>query len=89
MASAAFESTPTEASQSPEEQPASDETPEPLEVVVDEAGLKKAEHALLRICGKINRPLNHLSPEMRETVGWVGVVTLGLGLFMFVFGLLF
>ena len=44
---------------------------------------------LYRICGKINRPLGRLSPEMRDTVGYVGVVTTALGFFIFLHGLLF
>ena len=88
-ASAVFEAAVEETSQAPAGEARPDETPKPPAVVVDEAGLKKAEHTLLRICGKINRPLYRLSSEMRDLVGWVGVVTLGLGLFMFLFGLIF
>jgi nicotinate-nucleotide--dimethylbenzimidazole phosphoribosyltransferase len=62
----------------------------PAAVVVVKTGhLRKAERALRLVCGKVNRPLNRLSPEMRDTVGYIGVVTTGLALFIFVYGLLF
>ncbi len=61
----------------------------PEAVIINHSGLKKAEHALLQVCGKINRPLNGLSPEMRDTVGYAGVVTTALAMFMFIYGVLF
>lgn len=87
--SAVFESTAAETSQASAANTQPDDVPEPQAVTINEAGVKKAQLTLLRICGKINSPLYRLSPEMRDLVGWVGVVTLGLGLFMFLFGIIF
>lgn len=70
-------------------QPDPDDAFEPAAVVIHESALKKAEQRLLFICGKINRPLNRLSPEMKDTVGWVGVVTLGFSLVVILYGLVF
>jgi hypothetical protein len=58
-------------------------------VVIKRSGLRKAEHALMKVCGKVNRPLNGLSEEMRNTVGYAGVVTTLLALFMVLYGVLF
>ena len=75
----------------PQAEPASvqEVSHEPAEAVVPQANLKKAELAMLHLCGTINRPLNRLSPEMRDLVGWVGVVTVGLGFFVLLYGVLF
>lgn len=70
-------------------QPDPDDAFEPAAVVIHQSALKKAEQTLLHICGKINRPLNRLSPEMKDTVGWVGVVTLGFSLVVILYGLVF
>jgi len=70
-------------------EPVTGDAPSPGGVGIDQSRLKKAEYALLQICGKINRPLNRLSPQMRDTVGYVGVVTTALALFMVLYGLLF
>jgi hypothetical protein len=70
-------------------QPDPDDAFEPAAVVIHESALKNAEQRLLFICGKINRPLNRLSPEMKDTVGWVGVVTLGFSLVVILYGLVF
>ena len=59
------------------------------EPVMSRSGLKKAEYALLMICSKVNKPLNRLSPEVRHSVGYVGVATTTLGLFMFLYGVMF
>ncbi len=68
-------------------EPAPGEATEP--VVINRSGLKKAEYALLMICSKINKPLNRLSPELRDSVGYAGVVTTGLAFFMLIYGVLF
>ncbi len=61
----------------------------PADVVINASALKKAEQSMLVICGKINRPLYRLSPEMRDTVGYVGVLTTAIALFLTIYGLLF
>jgi ribonuclease E len=58
-------------------------------VVIRQSGLKKAELALRLTCGKINRPLNRLSPEMRDTVGYAGVLTTAMAFFFIIFGVIF
>ena len=59
------------------------------QVHVNHSGLKKAEFALLMICSKVNKPLNRLSPEMRDSVGYAGLATTGLAFFMLIYGVLF
>ncbi len=59
------------------------------EMVIKESGLAKAERMLLRLCRRINHPLQRLSPEMRDTVGYVGILTTAVALFMIAFGLIF
>jgi len=62
---------------------------EPDAVTINQSALKKAEKTLLRLCGKVNRPLNRLSPEMKDTVGYVGVVVLLPALCLILYGLVF
>lgn len=59
------------------------------QVHVNHSGLKKAELAMLMICSKVNKPLNRLSPEMRDSVGYAGLATTGLAFFMLIYGVLF
>lgn len=65
------------------------DTDEPLEPVIHESGLKKAEQQLLRLCARINKPLDRLSDESRNTVGYIGVLTTAIALFLTLYGLLF
>ena len=58
-------------------------------VVTNQGNLRKAERALFHLCKTINSPLKGLSPEMRNTVGWVGVLTGGLGISVLAWGVLF
>lgn len=73
----------------PAQQPKYDDTHEPATVVIHQSALKKAEQRLLQLCGKINRPLSRLSPEMRDTVGYVGIVVLLPALCLIFYGLVF
>lgn len=74
-----------------ENQPVYDDALEPAAaaVAIQQSALKKAEKTLIRICGKINRPLNRLSPEMKDTVGYVGIVVLLPALCLILYGLVF
>jgi hypothetical protein len=58
-------------------------------VVTKPGNLHKAERAMFHLCRTVNRPLNRLSPEMRDNIGYVGVLTTGLGLFWVLFGVIF
>ena len=69
------------------EQPIAD--PDTAEVVINQSRLKMAERALLMICSKVNKPLNNLSSEMRDSIGYAGVVTTGLAVFMLLYGVIF
>lgn len=73
----------------PQAQPVGVVQATPAEVVIKTGNLKKAEHALRRVCGTINRPLKRLSPEMRDAVGYVGVLTTAVAMFVIAFGMLF
>ncbi len=63
--------------------------PQAGEVVIRQSRLKKAERRMLQICGRVNRPLSGLSPEMRDTVGYAGVLTTAVAMFMVLYGVLF
>jgi hypothetical protein len=67
-------------------EPAETEAPA---VVVDKSALQRAERSMLRVCYRINRPVQRLSPEIRNTVGYVGVLTTGVGAVLFLYGVLF
>ncbi len=73
----------------PQAQPVGVAQATPAEVVIKTGNLHKAEHALRRVCGTINRPLKRLSPEMRDAVGYVGVLTTAVAMFVIAFGMLF
>lgn len=48
---------------------------------------KLAERTLRHTCATLNRPLQHVSPGTRSTIGWVGLLTLGNGVVLLLFAL--
>ncbi len=58
-------------------------------VVIKQGNLAKAERTLRKVCGVINSPLRRVSPELRDTVGYVSILILGSALSLLAFGLLF
>lgn len=70
-------------------QPAPTDQAQDLTVVIKPGHLRKAERALCHVCGTINKPLGQFSPETRDTVGYVGVVTMAMAIFWIAFGVLF
>ena len=58
------------------------------EVIVNQGALRRAERRLFHLCATINKPLNRFSDETRNTVGYVGVLTTAIALFLALYGLL-
>jgi len=44
---------------------------------------------LRRVCATVNRPMGKLSPEMRNTVGYIGLATLANASLLLVYRVLF
>jgi len=71
------------------QQPAEVGAPTEVTAVTKPGNLRKAERAMFYLCKTINRPANFLSPEMRDNIGYVGVLTTAVGCFVLLYGVLF
>lgn len=43
---------------------------------------------LLTVCALVNKPLDKLPPDIKQTVGWVALAVAGPGMLLIVYGLL-
>ena len=55
--------------------------------VINPAAIRAAERALKRICAVINTPVMRLSPEWRNTVGWIALAVVPPAIVLVLYGL--